>query len=520
MARDEETNKRKTEGESLDSNSPYYIHPSDYPKQMQVNDALNDGNYNDWAQEMENFLFAKNKIGFVVGSIKKPEKGSQTYMPWMRCDAMIKGWLTTAMEKEIRSSVKYANTAAEIWSDLKERFGKESAPHAYELKQTLSATVQGDTSVSAYFTKLRSIWDEMQSAFPIPRCKCSGCSCDVGRKLVEHKESERLYEFLMGLNSDFSVIRTQILTMNPTPTLTNAYHLVAEDERQRAITSERRPSTDAVAFKAFVPGRRENNSSQRRDKPASKDVKHAADHCTFCGKDGHTRDGCFKLIGFPEWWPGNRKREETKPKVACVETNSSPIPGKNDNEDDWVVDSGSTERITYNNHILQNRTQRPFETPVVIPSGDAIPVEGRGEYTLPGGTKIKDVLYIPKFTCNLLSVNRLSNDLQSAITFFPDFCVMQKLHTRSLIGAGKCKRGLYRMGLFEDGRRALMTSGDTWHKRLGHASNEKLTHIDFLSKVPFNKLCDSCSKAKHARLPFSNSNIKTSGCFELLHFIF
>ncbi|KAJ0581129.1 putative transcription factor interactor and regulator CCHC(Zn) family [Helianthus annuus] len=335
MARDEETNKRKTEGESLDSNSPYYIHPSDYPKQMQVNDALNDGNYNDWAQEMENFLFAKNKIGFVVGSIKKPEKGSQTYMPWMRCDAMIKGWLTTAMEKEIRSSVKYANTAAEIWSDLKERFGKESAPHAYELKQTLSATVQGDTSVSAYFTKLRSIWDEMQSAFPIPRCKCSGCSCDVGRKLVEHKESERLYEFLMGLNSDFSVIRTQILTMNPTPTLTNAYHLVAEDERQRAITSERRPSTDAVAFKAFVPGRRENNSSQRRDKPASKDVKHAADHCTFCGKDGHTRDGCFKLIGFPEWWPGNRKREETKPKVACVETNSSPIPETPYEELDW-----------------------------------------------------------------------------------------------------------------------------------------------------------------------------------------
>ncbi|XP_022000581.1 uncharacterized protein LOC110898135 [Helianthus annuus] len=192
---------------------------------------VNDGNYNDWAQEMENFLLAKNKIGFMDGSIKKPEKGSQTYMPWMRCDAMIKGWLTTAMEKEIRSSVKYANTAVEIWSDLKERFGKETAPRAYELKQTLSATVQGDTSVSAYFTKLRSIWDEMQSAFPIPRCKCSGCSCDVGRQLIEHKENERLYGFLMGLNSDFSVIRTQILTMNPTPTLTNVYHLVTEDER-------------------------------------------------------------------------------------------------------------------------------------------------------------------------------------------------------------------------------------------------------------------------------------------------
>ena len=65
---------------------------------------------------------------------------SDKYLPWMRCDAMIKGWLTTAMEKEIRNSVKYAKTATEIWQDLKERFGKESAPKAYELKQAMNNT--------------------------------------------------------------------------------------------------------------------------------------------------------------------------------------------------------------------------------------------------------------------------------------------------------------------------------------------------------------------------------------------
>lgn len=60
----------------------------------------------------------------------------------MRCDAMIKGRLTTAMEKEIRGSVKYANTASEIWEDFCERFGKESAPMAYELKNQLITTRQ------------------------------------------------------------------------------------------------------------------------------------------------------------------------------------------------------------------------------------------------------------------------------------------------------------------------------------------------------------------------------------------
>lgn len=42
----------------VDYNSRYYLHPSDHPRQMLVNDALPDKNYADWARKMENFLFA------------------------------------------------------------------------------------------------------------------------------------------------------------------------------------------------------------------------------------------------------------------------------------------------------------------------------------------------------------------------------------------------------------------------------------------------------------------------------
>ncbi|KAJ0616771.1 putative retrotransposon Copia-like protein [Helianthus annuus] len=136
---DKTVDTNKKDGATFDHDSPYYIHPSDYPRQMHVNETLTDGNYVDWSQEMTNFLFAKNKVGFIDGTIKKPNPSTAEYMGWMRCDAMIKGWLNTAMEKEIRNSVKYASTAEEMWKDLKERFGKQSAPRAYELKQTLLA---------------------------------------------------------------------------------------------------------------------------------------------------------------------------------------------------------------------------------------------------------------------------------------------------------------------------------------------------------------------------------------------
>ncbi|KAM0044266.1 putative retrotransposon gag domain, retrotransposon Copia-like protein [Helianthus debilis subsp. tardiflorus] len=191
MAGDEAHNKNKDgdgSGGAISHDSPYYLHPSDYPKQLHVNDVLTDNNYIDWKQEMMNFLFAKNKVEFVDGTIKKPEKTSKDYMPWMRVDAMIKGWLTAAMEKNIRNSVKYASTASEIWSDLGERFGKESAPRAYELKQKIASTRQAGNSVSTYFTQLRSLWDEVQSVQPFPQCSCGKCECDVGKKTIEHQE--------------------------------------------------------------------------------------------------------------------------------------------------------------------------------------------------------------------------------------------------------------------------------------------------------------------------------------------
>ncbi|GJQ91627.1 putative RNA-directed DNA polymerase [Tanacetum coccineum] len=370
---------------------------------------------------MTNFMFAKNKIEFVDGRIKKPEKTSKDYMPWMRVDAMIKGWLTTAMEKNIRNSVKYADAASEIWSDLNERFGKESAPRAYELKQKIASTRQGGASVSTYFTQLRSIWDEAQSIYPFPRCSCNKCECDVGKKINEHQEKERLYEFLMGLDAEFTVIRTQILATKPVPSLGTAYHMVAEDDRQRAVSNENINPHESTAFKAF----------QRRNCPPG--IQN----------------------GGPE---RKEKRQKGRPRNS---EESHPLRGS-----------------------------------VVIPNGDSIPVKGKGDYVLLGGTKVNGVLYVPEFKCNLLSVSRLCRDLQCSISFFLDLCIMQGLQKRNLIGAGKCQGG-----------------------KLGHASKGKLAKMDFL-KTSINDLgnfCDSCAKAKHTRLPFPSSFIKTSAPFELIH---
>jgi hypothetical protein len=90
--------------------------------------------------------------------------------------------------------------------DLKERFGKQSAPRAYELKQLLTSTRQEGVFVSTYYKKLRVLWDELKSVFPTPRCACSGCSCGLSMKMTDLKEKEKLYEFILGLDGDFATI--------------------------------------------------------------------------------------------------------------------------------------------------------------------------------------------------------------------------------------------------------------------------------------------------------------------------
>lgn len=76
------------------------------------------------------------------------------------------------------------------------------------------------------------------------------------------------------------------------------------------------------------------------------------------------------------------------------------------------------------------------------------------------------------------------------------------------------------MGGIKEERKAMTVTIDAWHRRLGHASNVKLSRVSFLRDVSSKfsaKVCDSCNKAKLTRLPFPISSIKTSNCFDLIH---
>ncbi|CAL1384465.1 unnamed protein product [Linum trigynum] len=55
----------------------YYLHGSEQPGLILVGEKLTTTNYNDWSQAMLNALGAKNKLGFINGSIPHPGENHQ-----------------------------------------------------------------------------------------------------------------------------------------------------------------------------------------------------------------------------------------------------------------------------------------------------------------------------------------------------------------------------------------------------------------------------------------------------------
>lgn len=125
------------------------------------------------------------------------------------------------MSKEISASIIFADTAQEIWLDLKDRFQQSNGPRIFQLRRELITHCQGQTSVSVYFKKLNALWEELNNFRP--HCVCGKC-CEGVKKLELFHRMDYVLNFLMGLNKSFAQVRSQIL-------------LIVQEERQLTISS-------------------------------------------------------------------------------------------------------------------------------------------------------------------------------------------------------------------------------------------------------------------------------------------
>ncbi|XP_022891995.1 uncharacterized protein LOC111406862 [Olea europaea var. sylvestris] len=102
----------------VEGTDPYSLHHSDHPGMVLVSKVLEEDNYGTWSRAMRISLSAKNKIGFITGSIKPPSSTDDSFPSWQRCNDMIR----TARQLKGRGCPHTALTVMEIIIALKGAF--------------------------------------------------------------------------------------------------------------------------------------------------------------------------------------------------------------------------------------------------------------------------------------------------------------------------------------------------------------------------------------------------------------
>ncbi|KAF5445535.1 hypothetical protein F2P56_034581 [Juglans regia] len=300
-----------------DPGNPFRLDNGDNPAVILVTDLLTTDNYATWSRAMRRALRAKNKLGFISGAIPQPIDPEDPLLElWERCNDMVVSWIQNSISPSIKSSVVFVDDAREIWLDLQDRFSQQNEPRIFQLKKTLSSLLQDNDSVSIYYSKLKTFWDELSIYDPIPACNCGSM-----KTLLDRYQRDCVFQFLKDLRDSYANVRDQIMLLDPLPSVTKVFSLIHQQEQQHNLISTI-PSLDlmALAIKKTYPNTKFSAQPRppfKKDRPYCSHCKilghslescfkagHAeAPVCTHCHLPGHIVDKCYKLHGYP---PGHK----------------------------------------------------------------------------------------------------------------------------------------------------------------------------------------------------------------------
>ena len=140
---------------------------------------------------------------------------------------------------------------------------------------------------------------------------------------------------------------------------------------------------------------------------------------------------------------------------------------------------------------------------------------------------IQNVLFVPNFSYNLISISKLISRSNCTIIFSTNECLIQDKISTKKIGTTSLQLELY---VIKNGARAKGDSStqicnnivkdNVWHMCLGHPSQKRMEV--FNKKFPYvtlptNSNCDVFHLAKQRKLPFPSSTSYANSVFDLIH---
>lgn len=113
----------------------------------------------------------------------------------------------------------------------------------------------------------------------------------------------------------------------------------------------------------------------------------------------------------------------------------------------WIIDSGASNHMTYDKNLLFDIIPLTVPYLVSLPNGYKVKVTCTGSFALTPSLTLHNVLLVPSFKHNLISVHKLMKQLNCLVLFTPTSCLLyllQDLSLKRLLDLGKEEAGLYK----------------------------------------------------------------------------
>ncbi|KAL2241352.1 UNVERIFIED_CONTAM: Retrovirus-related Pol polyprotein from transposon RE1 [Sesamum indicum] len=561
-----------------------YIHPSENSSLTLSSSPLDGTNFLTWSRAVYVALGTKMKLGFIDGTFPKPAIGSRNFEQWRRVDLTVTSWLWNSISKDIVESFMYVTSSRELWLELQGRYGRSNGPMIYQIQREISSISQLDLSLTAYITKLKKYWNELLVLAPPPRCTCGCCTCGVNKAIEERNDHMQLMQFLMGLHEVFDSERSQVLMQDPLPTMERVFSMLFTVEKQRQIHTETGATPQHMAYQLITKDGRRNGGDRFQNKRRPYVDKRNL-ICTHCNRTGHAVDTCFQIHGVPEWYKtlgdknGDKKKKVMSGKTfaaAAMDEKSTSVDISNTKQltemmadlislmqkkntvgdpisnysnftchddvefagntsdpsgidlDYWIIDTGATNHICSNLRLFHSFTTPTQPIHIYLPDGTSKPAMYVGLIRLNKLVTLTNVLYLPSFSVNLLSVSQLCRDTSYIFHFTDSKCLLQDQANKDTLFEGNRFKNLYTVrqipcGIPSNSMICNSSSNSAeshcntqvWHHRLGHIPLPVMKHLqlpNFSVPVSFDP-CDICHRAKQARTSFhlSESHSEENG---------
>ncbi|KAK8275205.1 hypothetical protein V6Z12_D10G122300 [Gossypium hirsutum] len=259
---------------------------------------------------MEMRIRAPNKCGLLTGSKPKPPADGKQLETWLIDNNRVKSWLIDSMSMLLMQRFICLQTAKEIWETVaKTCYDGLDERQLFQLNRRSFTSHQNGRPLSLYYNELIGIFQKIDA-----RVQTQEDNATIIILLHKYMTQLQVHIFFADLDPEFNQAQCEILRKDPPFDLKSCYAYVWKDHNQRQTLEEPKVQSDGIAHSTACTC--PSNSQQvKREKSGTKRNNYI---CTHYSEEGHSKQHCYEIIRYPEWWDFTKKPQKKLDKLLLL----------------------------------------------------------------------------------------------------------------------------------------------------------------------------------------------------------